>query len=88
MIVSFVFTSNCSIPLHVVFTVRVGLVRHRDHELLLRNNYLLFQQNDFDSVEFLDVQIQAHYQTEWGEHKKSLLLTAGWYSSPSFTQED
>lgn len=24
------------------------------------------------------VQILAHYQTEFGEHKQSLLLTAGW----------
>ena len=79
MIVSFVFTSDNSIPLHVVFTVRVGLVRHSDRELLLRNNYLLFRQNekDFDSVELMNVQIEAHYQTEWREHKTSLLFTIG-----------
>jgi 7-dehydrocholesterol reductase len=27
----------------------------------------------------IPTKIQAHYQTEWGEHKKSLLLTAGWW---------
>lgn len=35
----------------------------------------------FSYFGYFDFQIQAHYQTEWGEHKKSLLLTAGWYSS-------
>lgn len=66
-----------------ILPVRVGLVSstpalmissHSNHELLSDNV------RDLDTNGSLNVQIQAHYQTEWGEHKKSLLLTAGWYS--------